>query len=90
MATPILQNLHHRLLPIFSPQTEKFLKTLTPDRLESAAFRYILSVPGMIQISHLIEDSVNNNPRVADLHVCFQYISRVQPPIARYRVIGSW
>jgi len=88
MAAPILQNLHHRLLPIFSPQTEKFLKTLTPSRLESTAFRYIFSVPGMIQISHLIEDSITDNPGVADFHVCFQYISRVKPQIGRYRRVA--
>jgi hypothetical protein len=89
MHPQILQNFHHRLLPIFQPRTERYLQALTPESLASVPFRYIFSVPAMLQISHLIEFLITRNPQVSDFHVCFQYFSRFKSQKVRYREVAE-
>lgn len=76
-------------MPLFTPQAERFLDKAQPERLDSVAFRYTFSVEAMIKISRIIENTVLANPRVADVHVSFQYFSRLIPQRGRYLDIAS-
>ena len=89
MSIQIWQNFYQRMMPLFTPQAERFLDAVKPDRLNSVAFRYTFSVDAMIKISHIIEDAIIGNPRVADLHVSFQQFSRLLPQMSRYRNVAS-
>ena len=89
MSIQIWQNFYQRMMPLFTPQAERFLAAVQPDRLNSVAFRYTFSVDAMIKISHIIEDAVIGNPHVADLHVSFQQFSRLLPQMSRYRNVAS-
>lgn len=62
MDRDILGSFYNRLLPLFPPRTETFLKSLTSEKLKQVNFRYIFTVDGMTEISHMIEDIVNKNP----------------------------
>jgi DICT domain-containing protein len=89
MSNQILHAFHHRMMPLFTPQAEKFIHTVKPETLNRIAFRYTFSVEAMIKISHIIEDAVLSNARVADLHVSFQYLSRIRPQEPRYRRLAE-
>lgn len=89
MSNQILQAFYQRMMPLFRPQAEKFVSSIRPDSLGRLAFRYTFSVDAMIKISHIIEDAVLANARVADLHVSFQYLSRLRPQETRYRRLAG-
>lgn len=89
MNRDILGHFFGRLLPIFPPRTEAFLKNVTSETLKQLNFRYIFTVDGMTEISHMIEDMVISNPGVADLHVSFQYFSRFADQQGRYIKISQ-
>lgn len=88
MANQILQTFYRRMLPRYTPQAEKFIKTAEADLLNRVSFRYTFSVGAMVQISHIIEDSVLANPKTASLHVSFQQMTRLLPQKARYQQLG--
>lgn len=85
----ILSKFHQRLLPLFQPRSESFLRRATEADLKSANFRYIFSVQSMTEISHLIEDAVSRSPGVAETHVSFQYFSRLTPQFDLYKRVGE-
>ena len=89
MQTDILSTFYNRLIPLFKPQAERLVTVLSPDDLDRVAFRYTFSVDAMITISNLIEDTINNTPRVGDLHVSFQYISRLAGQQPRYQQLAQ-
>jgi len=89
MNNEILQTFYQRMLPLFPPQAEKFLTTARPEIWKSRSFRYTFSVPAMIKISHIIEDTVIANRRAATLHVSFQHLSRLLPQKARYQRVAK-
>jgi DICT domain-containing protein len=89
MTNQILQTFYQRMLPLYTPQAEKFLKTAPAETLNRVAFRYTFSVAAMIQISRIIEDAVLANPRTAVVHVSFQRMSRLLPQQARYQQVGN-
>jgi hypothetical protein len=78
-----------KLLPRFSPRTEAFLKSATLSDLQHVNFRYIFTVSGMVEISHMIEDAITGSPGVAETHVSFQYFSRVAAQQERYAGVAS-
>lgn len=86
MSTPpnVLVQFFGKLLPLFPPRSETFLKSASQEDLQRVNFRYIFTVNGMIEISHLIEDFVISNPGVADTHVSFQAFSRFADQEQRY------
>lgn len=91
----ILAQFFGKLLPLFPPRTEAFLKIATSADLQRVNFRYIFTVQGMVEISHLIEDFVLSNPGAADMHVSFQAFSRFADQGERYvrlseAVQGLW
>jgi hypothetical protein len=84
-----------RALPTFSPQAETLLSQVSEEELQTRQFRYIFSVNTMIHISHMIEDAAVQAVRPAELHVSFQYLSRIEDQSLRYeqiatRVAGLW
>ncbi len=80
----ILGNFFGKLMPLFPPRSEAFLKVATEEDLKHVNFRYIFTVQGMIEISHLIEDAIVHSPGVAETHVSFQYFSRIKDQQERY------
>lgn len=84
MQTDILQNFFGKLMPLFPPRTEAFLKGATREDLQKVSFRYIFSVNGMVEISHMIEDAIIASPGISETHVSFQYFSRVADQKERY------
>ena len=88
MQEHILDNFYKHMLPLFHPQAEKVLKSIQPAALNSLSFRYTFSVEAMIEVSHIIEDAVLNTPNTGELHVSFQYLSRVLPQQQRYRAVA--
>jgi hypothetical protein len=89
MTNQILQTFYHRMLPLYTPQAEKFLKTAESGVLNRISFRYTFSVGAMIQISRIIEDAVIATPRTAILHISFQEISRLLPQRTRYQQVAE-
>lgn len=89
MANQILQTFYHRMLPLYTPQAEKFLKTAGIQTLNQVSFRYTFSVEAMTHISHIIEDTIIANPKSATLHVSFQEMSRVLPQQTRYQEVAK-
>ncbi len=85
----ILAQFFGKLLPLFPPRTEAMLKSMRPGDLQRVNFRYIFTVQGMTEISHLIEDAVITTPGVADTHVSFQYFSRLADQQTRYERVGE-
>jgi hypothetical protein len=85
----ILRNFHQRILPLYPPQAEKFLSRTGPDLLQKVSFRYTFSVEAMRHVSYIIEDIALATPGVTVLHVSFQYLSRLQPQLHRYRQIAK-
>jgi DICT domain-containing protein len=84
MQTDILSSFFQKNMPGFAPRAEAFLKSARASDLQSMNFRYIFTVNGMIEISHLIEDSIISTPGVAETHVSFQYFSRIAAQEPRY------
>ncbi len=85
----ILSNFYQNLLPLFQPRTEAFIRRATPSDLQRTSFRYIFSVKSMIEISRLIEDSVIESRGIADMHVSFQYFSRIEPQLWQYKRVAE-
>lgn len=88
MNRDILGSFFNRILPLFPPRTEAVLRDVTTDSLRELNFRYIFTVDGMVTISHVIEDMINKNRGVADLHVSFQYFSRFADQEKRYQELA--
>lgn len=84
-----LERFYYLILPRFSPRAEEILQHIDTKDLQNLNFRYVFTVGGMIEISHLIENFVIQNPQVADLHVSFQYFSRFTPQAGRYRKVAE-
>lgn len=84
MEKDILHNFFGKLMPLFPPRTEAFLKSATREDLQRVNFRYIFTVNGMIEISHMIEDAIIASPGTSETHVSFQYFSRVAAQQERY------
>lgn len=78
-----------KILPKYRPQSERVLQRLTGEDLKALNFRYIFDVSGMTEISHIIEDLVMATPATAILHTCFQYLSRLEDQLERYRLINE-
>jgi hypothetical protein len=76
-------------LPLFQPRTEAVLRRTTPADLGHITFRYIFTVDGMIEISHMIEGLINANRDASNTHVSFQYFSRVTPQLDRYKLVAE-
>ncbi|MBI3175616.1 MAG: hypothetical protein HYZ25_17990 [Chloroflexi bacterium] len=89
MNNDVFSTFYHNLLPHFSPRTEGFIANLKPQDLHHSSFRYIFSVRSMIEISHLIEDSVIETSGVADTHVSFQYYSRIAAQAKQYKRVAE-
>lgn len=89
MQKDILSNFFGKLMPLFPPRSEAFLKSATRDDLRRVNFRYIFTVQGMTEISHMIEDAVIASPGVSRTHVSFQYFSRVADQAERYTRVAQ-
>lgn len=89
MQTDILQNFFGKLMPMFPPRTEAFLKSATREDLNRVNFRYIFTVQGMTEISHMIEDAIVASPGVSETHVSFQYFSRIADQQERYTQVAQ-
>lgn len=75
----------NKILPAFSPQPESNVAQFNSEQLRQVQFRYYLSVQAMTAISHLIEDTAARSSRPPQLHVCFQYLSRIRDQFQRYQ-----
>ncbi len=84
MTTDILSSFFQKNMPGFMPRDEAFLQSASASDLQNLNFRYIFTVNGMVEISHLIEDSIMQSPGVAETHVSFQYFSRIAAQQERY------
>jgi len=84
MQKDILSNFFGKLMPLFPPRTEAFLKSATREDLNRVNFRYIFTVQGMTEISHMIEDAIIASPGISETHVSFQYFSRIADQRERY------
>lgn len=89
MEKNILSQFFGKLLPMFPPRTEAFLRSASAADLQRVNFRYIFTVQGMTEISHLIEDTVISMPGVAQTHVSFQAFSRVADQQAIYTRVAE-
>ncbi len=89
MKNDILHNFFGKLMPLFPPRSEAFLKSATRDDLQRVNFRYIFTVQGMTEISHLIEDAIMASPGISDTYVSFQYFSRVADQAERYARVAQ-
>lgn len=88
MSNDVLGNFYHRILPHYQPRAEALLSNTTANDLQKLTFRYIFTVDGMVTISHMIEDLIIRNKRIADAHVSFQYFSRITPQLERYQEVA--
>jgi len=84
MDNQVWQNFYHRTLTLYPPQAEKFLDSVQPNTFNQISFRYTFSVEAMTKVSYIIENAAIANPGVANMHVSFQYLSRVLPQQVRY------
>jgi hypothetical protein len=84
MQKDILSSFFQKVMPGFTPRAETFLKSAGAADLSRLDFRYIFTVSGMIEISHLIEDTIIKTPGVAETHVSFQLFSRIAAQHDRY------
>jgi hypothetical protein len=89
MNKDILGNFYRRILPLYQPRTEALLRRTTPSDLQRLTFRYIFTVDGMTEISHMIEGLITASPGVSESHVSFQYFSRLAPQMDRYRLVAE-
>ncbi|MFT3892549.1 MAG: hypothetical protein QM730_13010 [Anaerolineales bacterium] len=84
----ILGNFYRRILPLYPPRTEAVLQRTKPADLQHLTFRYIFTVNGMIEISHMIEEIITSTPGASESHVSFQYFSRLAPQMDRYKLVA--
>ncbi len=89
MNKDILGNFYRRMLPLYPPRTEALLRRTSPSDLQRLTFRYIFTVDGMIEISHMIEGLIISSPGVSETHVSFQYLSRLAPQMDRYKLVAQ-
>ncbi|MCX7755468.1 MAG: hypothetical protein N2117_09520 [Anaerolineales bacterium] len=89
MQKDLLSNFFGKLMPLFPPRTEAFLKSARREDLNRVNFRYIFTVQGMVEISHMIEDAIIASPGVSETHVSFQYFSRVADQEERYHRVAQ-
>jgi len=89
MERDILSQFFGKLLPLFPPRTEAFLKKASLSDLQKVNFRYIFTVDGMVEISHMIEDAIIEQPTVSETHVSFQYFSRISAQQERYQKVAQ-
>jgi DICT domain-containing protein len=89
MNKDLLGSFFEKLMPLFPPRSEAFLKSATREDLQKVNFRYIFSVNGMVEISHMIEDAIIASPGVSETHVSFQYFSRVAAQQERYTQVAQ-
>lgn len=89
MNKDILGNFYRRMLPLYQPRTEALLRRTSPSDLQRLTFRYIFTVDGMTEISHMIEGLITASPSVSDSHVSFQYFSRLAPQMDRYKLVAQ-
>ncbi|NDJ53356.1 MAG: hypothetical protein GYB68_09770, partial [Chloroflexi bacterium] len=80
----VFQEFHKRTTEKLPRESEAFGLQVDSQTLAKMTFRYSFSVSAMTRISHVIENTVRRSPRVADLHVSFQYVSRVADQYGRY------
>lgn len=85
----VLGNFYRRMLPAYQPRAEALLRRTSVTDLQRITFRYIFTVDGMIEISHMIEDLVTSNPSASETHVSFQYFSRLAPQMDRYKLVAQ-
>jgi hypothetical protein len=71
-----LEAFHREVMAYCPPRGEALIPRLRPGAWGQVSFRYILSVPAMVEISRIIEDAAAQSRRTADLHVSFQVLSR--------------
>jgi len=89
MEKDILSNFFGKLMPMFPPRSQAFLKSATREDLQRVNFRYIFTVQGMVEISHLIEGAIVASPGVSQTHVSFQYFSRIADQAERYARVAQ-
>ncbi len=89
MKNDVLGNFYHRALPLYPPRAEALLQRTRPSDLQRLTFRYIFTVDGMIEISHMIEDIITSNRNAAQSHVSFQYFSRLAAQLDRYKLVAQ-
>jgi len=89
MQKDILSSFFQKTMPGFTPRAEAFLKSANAADLQRLDFRYIFTVNGMVEISHLIEDTIISTPGVAETHVSFQLFSRIAAQAARYQKVAE-
>jgi len=89
MQKDILSSFFQKTMPGFTPRAETFLKSASAGDLQRLDFRYIFTVNGMVEISHLIEDTIISTPGVAETHVSFQYFSRIAAQGERYKKVAE-
>lgn len=89
MNKDILGNFYRRMLPLYQPRTEALLRRTSPSDLQRLTFRYIFTVDGMTEISHMIEGLITASLSVSDSHVSFQYFSRLAPQMDRYKLVAQ-
>jgi len=77
------------MMPLYTPQAEKFLDTAKVSKFSEVSFRYTFSVEAMTKISHIIENSAISNPGIANVHVSFQHMSRLLPQKEQYRQVSK-
>ncbi|NWG34403.1 MAG: hypothetical protein HXY42_08175 [Chloroflexi bacterium] len=85
----ILGNFFRRMMPLYPPRTEALLRRTSPSDLQRLTFRYIFTVDGMTEISHMIEGLITASPGVSESHVSFQYVSRIAPQMDRYKLVAQ-
>ncbi len=94
-AISLFAQFFQKSLPLFPSRAEAAVFGSELEKLKSDRFRYTLSVDAMILISHMIEDAAAQSQRPVQLHVCFQYLSRLQDQYERYsgltpKLEGLW
>lgn len=89
MQKDILSSFFQKTMPGFRPLGESSLRSAGNVDLRRIDFRYIFTVSGMIEISHLIEDTIIATPGVAETHVSFQYFSRIAAQQERYLKVAE-
>ena len=85
----VLGNFYRRMLPLYQPRAEALLRNTSINDLQRITFRYIFTVEGMIEISHMIEDLIVSTPNASESHVSFQYFSRLAPQMGRYKLVAQ-
>jgi hypothetical protein len=95
MNSEVLQTFQQRMLPLYTPQSEKLLESLDARQLQHVAFRYIFATEAMLKVSRMIENRVIAGNGPTDLHVSLQQMSHVASQKERYQQVvasakGVW